>query len=164
MSTVKVCGYGIKVSADDPNMDAKALAENIIKVNSTYAEYLHPFFTDENFDGQGNAFDFLALSFKNVVENAPGSSWYEFVFLNEPAGSFAIATQESASEVHNGDVSEPPMTSNGWSDKWAMQLWAKDFFPGYKVGWIAEDIDPEFIGKWRRADDDGGNSGVLQTQ
>jgi len=150
--SVKVCGYGVKVSADDPNLDVKALALNIGKVNRSFAEHIHPFFTDPDFDGRGAGFDHLAFSFKQLVDEE--LMLFEFVFLDGPAfGSFAIVTRASSSEVHDGDTSEPPMDQHRWTELKMMQIWTRDFLPGYKAGWIAEDIDPDFVGKWRQPDD-----------
>lgn len=149
MTTAKACGYGIKVTANDPGLNPRDLALNMPKYQSWAAEYIHPFFADENFEGPVDEFKFLALSFKDWIEKEGIliSRFFNFVFLDD-SNSFAIITRDTSSEIHDGVIPDPPRDTLGWAEFTMMRQWANDFFRSHRVEWLTEDVAPESVGKW----------------
>lgn len=149
MSSAKVSGYGIKVSAPDSRMDVTAFLENFGKVKPSFSEHAHSVFA-ENRDNV--EFRFLAFSFKSLIEQE--FPLLEFVFLAGPAfGSFAVVTRNSSREVTDGENPVGENDYNDFYDSHMLRLWVKNFLPGYEydADWIFEDIDPDFVGLWKAA-------------
>lgn len=140
MGKVKICGYGVKVSANDVETNFRDLALNIGKVNPIYAEHIDPSFTEGDVErSRTEEFDALFLSFKNFVQQS--SPLFRFYEVEDGgAHAFVIVTSNSFREVTDGDVSVPEMNFDLWVEARMMSMWAKDFLPGYTSGWIAEDI------------------------
>lgn len=140
MGKVKICGYGVKVSANDSEINFRDIALNIAKVNPIYAEHIDPSFAEGNVDlSRVEEFEGLSASFKSLVEES--SPLFRFFYVEEDgAPAFAIVTRDSSREVTDGDVSAPEMTFDLWVEARMMSMWAKDFLPGCKSGWITEDI------------------------
>ena len=151
MGTAKVSGYGIKVTADDPGIDVRGLAERISKVNPEYERYVDSFFKDYP---EITDFSFLAFSFLNLIDNE--FPLLHFVFLNDGDESFAVVLRDYSSEVMDG--TDPSLKNDfvDFYDRRVMRLWVQDFFPGYEDDWIFEEIAPDFVGLWKT--DDGSDA------
>jgi hypothetical protein len=136
MSTAKVCGYGVKVTAEDEAMDVKAIAA-LFKEHDK-EEYLDSFF--EEFP-EITDFSFLAFSFMEMLEH---SSDFEFVFIGDrDENAFVIIASRTIAKVYEEDV-KAPGSSVDLYDSLTTKNFLSDFLPGYTADWICEEISPEW--------------------
>lgn len=149
MNAVKLSGYGVKVTADDPDLNVRFLLENFTEVNPCFTCHVQNFL-----DKGDDSFTALASAFKALVET--NSPWMEFVYLDGPVPfqAFAIVARDDAMEITDGVNPVREFTTLGWSDTMMMQRWTRDLIPGYKTEWLFENIDPDFVGTWKKTDDD----------
>lgn len=146
MSTAMVSGYGVKVTANDEQMDVKAFAAGFAE--NGYEEHLESFFKDYP---EITDFNFLAFSFLELVEQEFPN--LEFVFLEEDSenNAFAVVLRDFSAEVHT-EKPKPafmPGSPINQCDKIIMDMWLGSLMPGYKADWIFEEVSAGFAGIWK---------------
>lgn len=137
MSTAKISGYGIKVTADDAQMDVKAIAA--LFAENDKSEYLDAFFEEYP---EITDFSFLAFSFMEMLEH---NERLEFVFVDDrDTNSFVIVSSSTAAKITDESLAIKPGTLAYMEDSLIIHEFIDSFLPGYEADWICEEISPEW--------------------